>query len=203
MGFGWHDQRLISGDVPFQPLPLPLGIQDDAPMGVVIVRSAEAADAAGVAHVHTVVWRQAYLDLLPDEFLAARTITGDFWLPLITSPDPRSAIMVAVEGDVVVGFAAVGPASPPADDSGAGQLYAIYLLDSYWGTGIGYQLHSAAIAELRRFAFPEAVLCVLFDNLRAIEFYQRRGWIDQGITFEDEREGLVARERLMRLNLTP
>jgi GNAT superfamily N-acetyltransferase len=173
-------------------------------MGVVIVRSAEAADAAGVAQVHTVVWRQAYLDLLPDEFLAARTITGDFWLPLITAPDPRTAIMVAVEGDVVIGFAAVGPASPPAEvDSGVGQLYAIYLLADYWGTGIGYQIHSAAIDELRRFAFPEAVLCVLFDNLRAIEFYQRQGWIDQGITFEDEREGLVARERLMRLNLTP
>jgi GNAT superfamily N-acetyltransferase len=166
---------------------------------MVKIRPATAEDAAGIARVHTQVWREAYQDLLPPDLLARRVITEDTWLTRILQPAPRSSIHVALDdsGDVV-GFAAAGPATGPtsAEDESVGQLYAIYVVASCWGTGIGYRLHLAAMDELRAAGFSEARLWVLPGNVRAIAFYESQGWSDRGVDTDEEFEGYPVRERL-------
>jgi GNAT superfamily N-acetyltransferase len=161
------------------------------------IRPATAEDAAGIARVHTEVWRDAYQGLLPADFLARRVITADSWLNQIRQPQPRSSVRLAV-GDAgdVVGFALTGPAVAPAPaEESVGQLYAIYVLAAYWGTGIGYDLHRAAIDDLRTAGFSGAILWVLPGNVRAIAFYERQGWSDRGIE-TDDFDGVRVTERL-------
>jgi GNAT superfamily N-acetyltransferase len=163
------------------------------------IRPAAAMDAAGIATVQTEVWRDAYAGLLPADFLARRVITTDIWLNRIMKLGAQFAVQVAVDDTgTVVGFALTGPAVGPAasEDESVGQLYAIYVLAAYWGTGIGYDLHRAAIDDLRAEGFSEAILWVLPGNARAIAFYERQGWSDRGIETDDDFDGVCVTERL-------
>jgi GNAT superfamily N-acetyltransferase len=163
------------------------------------IRPATAEDAAGIARVQTEVWRDAYRGLLPADFLARRVVTEGTWLDRLTQLPPRTSVHVAVDdAGGVVGFAAAGPALVPAasEDESVGQLYAIYVLAAYWGTGIGYDLHRGATDDLRAAGFSEAILWVLPGNARAIAFYERQGWSDHGIETDDDFDGVRVTERL-------
>jgi GNAT superfamily N-acetyltransferase len=172
---------------------------------VVEIRPATAEDAAGLARVQTQVWRDAYQGLLPADFLARRVITHDLWLNRIRQLRAPFAVHVAVDdtGDVV-GFALSGPATEPEspENESSGQLYAIYVLASYWGTGVGYDLHRAAMDNLLAAGFSEAILWVLPGNAQAIAFYERQGWLDRGIETEDDLGGIRVTERQYGRRLT-
>jgi GNAT superfamily N-acetyltransferase len=166
---------------------------------MVEIRPATAEDAAGIARVHTDVWRDAYEGLLPADFLARRVVTEGTWLDRITRLPPNTSVHVAVDdAGCIVGFAAAGPALGPTsgEDESMGQMYAIYVLASYWGAGVGYALHRVALDQLRAADFSEARLWVLPGNVRAIGFYERQGWSDRGIETQDDFDGIRVTERL-------
>ncbi len=134
---------------PSSPFPRLTGTAD------VSVRPARPADAATVARVQAVTWRTAYRDVLPlavldewDEDAAALS-----WSAAITSPPtPGHGVLVAVERDTVVGFAAYGPAerspdAPPSDDGPVTEVAAL-LVEPRWGRrGHGSRL-LAAVTDL-------------------------------------------------------
>jgi GNAT superfamily N-acetyltransferase len=121
------------------------------------VRPARAADAEAIAHVQLVTWRTAYRSVLPaavlddwDEGSAA-----DSWrVAATTPPTPGHGLLVAVERDQVVGFAAFGPAELGAgeepDAAGPTSEIAVLLVEPRWGRrGHGSRL-LAAVADLAR-----------------------------------------------------
>jgi GNAT superfamily N-acetyltransferase len=61
-----------------------------------------------------------------------------------------------------------------------GELYAIYVRPSSWGTGAGRALIERAETSLRESGFPHAVLWVLKGNTRAERFYRAAGWTQEG-----------------------
>ena len=119
------------------------------------VRPARPDDAAAIARVQTVAWRTAYRELLPpavldqwDEAAAAAS-----WRSAITRPPtPGHGVLVAVEREQVVGFAAYGPAEaapgdPPSPDGPATEV-APLLVEPRWGRrGHGSRL-LAAVSDL-------------------------------------------------------
>jgi GNAT superfamily N-acetyltransferase len=121
----------------------------------VSVRPARPDDAVAIARVQTVAWRTAYRSVLPlavldewDEAAAARS-----WQAAITGPPtPGHGVLVAVERDEVVGFAAYGPAEvspddPPSPDGPATEV-APLLVEPRWGRrGHGSRL-LAAVSDL-------------------------------------------------------
>ena len=80
-----------------------------------------------------------------------------------------------VEG-VIVGFAGSGPARDK-DAVRNRELYFIYLLDAWHGTGIGQKLFDAVVP-----ADEEIYLWVAEDNPRAHRFYTRNGFSLDGAT---------------------
>ena len=74
-------------------------------------------------------------------------------------------------GEVMIGFASVGPYAPATM-----KLHKLYLLPEYHGTGIG----ARALAELEQIARDNAasvlVLNVNRHNSKAIRAYERSGW---------------------------
>lgn len=145
------------------------------------VRPIEEGDVDAVADVHVESWRVAYRGILPDDLLddpSFRQARLDRWRSRrFDGRPPGTATLVAVTDGVVVGFADTGP-EHDADDrpTGAGELFAFYLHPRAWGTGPARPLMAAAVDELRRGAFAEAVLWVFRDNPRARAFYARTGW---------------------------
>ena len=86
--------------------------------------------------------------------------------------DEYNQFAALVDGEIV-GFVGSGPArdeNPPRER----ELYFIYLLDAYHGTGIGQKLFDAACGD------RPGYLWVAKDNPRAHRFYARNGFIADG-----------------------
>jgi GNAT superfamily N-acetyltransferase len=81
--------------------------------------------------------------------------------------------VVAVADAQVVGFASCG-ACRDDDRPGARELWALYVLPDWWGTGTGAALVEAAGAL--------DVVWVLEGNARAIAFYGQQGFRPDGRT---------------------
>ena len=99
---------------------------------------------------------------------------------------PDGGVWVALAGDEVVGFACVGPAR---EVEGASQLYAIYFLQSAWGSGLAEPLALAALGDAQ-----DTIVWVLEDNPRARRFYERLGFVEDGTTREEEFGAAMVQE---------
>ncbi|MEU4695201.1 GNAT family N-acetyltransferase [Actinoplanes sp. NPDC023714] len=154
------------------------------------VRPAVPADAPGLATVHVLTWQAAYRGMMPQAYLdalsvAERAATWRGWLDRIAPP---RAVLVLSPG--VSGFVTVGAGEDPS----TGQLFAIYVLPSLWGTGCGRQLMDAGVASLTASGFTSATLWVLEENVRARRFYEAAGWHWDGATLLDDSRGFPLHE---------
>jgi GNAT superfamily N-acetyltransferase len=161
------------------------------------LRRARPADAAAIAEVHVRTWQVAYEHVFGAEQLAAidldaRTRRWQGWL------DDGEHAFVALDGGRIVAFAWVGTSSEAPDK---GELYAIYVLPSAWGSSAGTELMQAALEALRELGFGEATLWVLADNPRARRFYEREGWVLDGARREGEHLGVATPELRYRFEL--
>jgi GNAT superfamily N-acetyltransferase len=147
---------------------------------VTTVRPATMADADAIGRIQVETWTAAYEGLLPPEAIAAFDVAArqQMWRGgLARTPRPGSATFVGVVDDEVVGFATVGGSHSEED---VGELYAIYVHPTSWGTGAGRLLIERAEASLRDSGFPSALLWVLAGNERAERFYRIAGWVPDG-----------------------
>jgi GNAT superfamily N-acetyltransferase len=145
------------------------------------IRLARPEDAAAVAQVHVRAWQVGYRNLLPDGYLDGlraedRAAVYDF----SGRDSSRPSTLVAVDGEVICGFATVAPAAQ-ADAPGYGELCALYVSPERWRSGIGAVLVGAARKRLLLLGYQQAVLWLLLGNTRAERFYERDGWTSDGL----------------------
>lgn len=141
------------------------------------IRDATPDDAHAIAAVQVKTWHTTYRGLMPDSFLDAQTLEGRaaHWQRIFSNPTPHSTTLVA-EDDTgrVVGFAC-GGAQREDDLAHDGELYAIYILDTHQGQGLGRDLTQAIIEHLRGAGFKSMILWVLAANEGARRFYEAIG----------------------------
>ena len=166
------------------------------------VRTARAADLPAVAHVQAGVWRAAYGDLVDTEVRDAFTAEAfePAWRESLQSPPtPRHRLLVATEGDTVVGFAAIGPATDgdaASDEGPAGEIYALGIDPASRGHGNGSRLLNAAVDTLQAGDFETVTTWVLSLGERDRGFLGAAGlhpdgaWRDRVIA----ADGRTARE---------
>lgn len=155
------------------------------------VRLAEVADAPAVASVHVKTWQVVYRGHMPDDLLDNLSVEArtSMWERLI----PSGGVWVASDGDLVVGFVSAGPSREP---DAASELYAIYLLPSHWGSGLAEPLATAALSGM-----TDVILWVLDDNPRARRFYERLGFVADGMKREETFGSAVVKEVRYRRTL--
>src|SRR5713101_1415528 len=127
-----------------------------------MVRPATLDDAAAIARVHVASWRSTYRGLLPADFLASlgEEPYTERWTRVIG--DRSSRVFVVDEHGDVVGFASCG--RERAGEIGfAGELYAIYVLDSAQRHGHGRELVRAVAGALREMRLKDMIVWVLRD----------------------------------------
>jgi GNAT superfamily N-acetyltransferase len=162
------------------------------------VRQATSEDAAGIARVQERGWQAAYRHVFPAEELdRGGFIHTDRWRERVDRPPTGWWTFVAVLEGKVVGFTSVGPSR---DETGIGELYAIYVDPEQWSTGTGLALIEQAEEQLRT-AYTEVTLWVLEDNPRARRFYERAGWALDGGRKAEARWGVRAPEVRYRKRL--
>lgn len=154
------------------------------PSADVSCRVAWADDAPAVAAVQVRAWRTSYAGLLPEELLSAmdpETIADGWRQSLLTPPDARHRVLVALERSLVTGFALTGPAADPdLDPIVDGEITDLTVDPHRRGQGHGSRLMQACVDTLRADRFTRAVtwLGAGDDDTRA--FLTAAGWGPDG-----------------------
>lgn len=141
----------------------------------ILIKPMESDDEIkGKAYVHWKAWLEAYTGLMDAAYLEREhtlekcTDIAFRW---------RDNLLVAKDGQRVVGFVGYGPASDGTSPE-AGEVYALYILREYYGRKVGSALMSAAQEKLS--GYKSIVVWVLKGNQRAIRFYEKCGFRPDG-----------------------
>ncbi len=142
----------------------------------IAIRPAAVTDAADIARLHRLVWCETYRDLAPTEVY--HTLDEDFrrarWSDMIANPSLHQAILLAEQGDRLVGIGAVGAPTHSAFE-GRGEIRSLYIDPSVKRQGLGRRLMRELVAELAAFGYSSAALGVVVGNEPAIAFYRSLG----------------------------
>ncbi|MFG6402915.1 MULTISPECIES: GNAT family N-acetyltransferase [unclassified Microbacterium] len=146
----------------------------------IVVRPVRDVDAEALGRVHATCWHETYDHLISKaalERVSARRM-AELWTHWASQGEDYRMRAALVDGDIV-GFVGSGPARD-ADAPSVRELYFIYLLDAWHGTGIGQQLFDSAVG-----ADEPVYLWVAEDNPRAHRFYARNGFVLDGASQEE------------------
>jgi ribosomal protein S18 acetylase RimI-like enzyme len=153
------------------------------------ISSASSEDLPEVARIHVAAWKQAYVGQVPQAHLDRLSVAQRLlrWQEQF-SDRVVSGLLVANVEKQAAGFICFGPGRD-RDRQDWGEIYAIYVLESYWGGGLGYQLYKQACAELQHNSLMRAYLWVLDTNDRAIAAYKRWGGLVEHDRLKDHEIG--------------
>ena len=142
-------------------------------MSSYLVRPASARDAKAIADIHVATWQAAYKDLMPGDFLGAMTVEKRqaYWREAIEYSEPQ--LLVAVDGDKVVGFVGFDRSRDAGTKSTVGEIWAMYVTPAHWGKGAGILLWDGAREGLKEEGCTQVTLWVLLHNERALRFYEQ------------------------------
>jgi ribosomal protein S18 acetylase RimI-like enzyme len=142
------------------------------------IRQATIADASAIARVHIDTWRRTYRGIVPDDYLDAMSYergTNNWENRIEEAAESKWFIYVAInETNQVVGFISGGP-NRIDDPVYKGELYAIYILQSYQGLGIGRRLTQALVKSLLAAGIQPMMLWVFEKNASSRRFYESIG----------------------------
>ncbi len=147
-------------------------------------RVAWSDDAPAIAAVQVRAWRTSYADLLPADVLAALDPgqIAEGWRASLSRPaDARNRVLIALERNLVTGFAITGPAADPDRDPVAdGEITDLTVDPHKRGAGHGSRLMQACVDTLKADRFTRAVtwLAAADDSTRG--FLTAAGWGPDG-----------------------
>lgn len=134
---------------------------------MILVRPATLDDATDVAVIWCAGWRDGHLGGVPEELVAARTPES---FHRRAAERVRDTTVVTSDGSVAGFIMVVGD-----------EVEQVYVAAEHRGRGVAQLLLTAAEDQVANNGFGEAWLAVVASNARARAFYERAGWIDQGM----------------------
>ena len=133
-------------------------------------------DVAEIARLHRIIWCDTYRDLAPadvydaldEEYRRAR------WADMFANPRRDQRILLARQGDRLVGIGAIGASSEPAF-GGRGEIKSLYVDSSIKRQGLGRRLMCEMAREFASMGYSSVGLGVVVGNEPAIAFYSALG----------------------------
>ena len=138
-------------------------------MNISIKKMETTEETKGKAYVHWKAWHEAYAGIVNQSYLDALTLEK---CEDIAFQWPDN-LLVAKNNDQIIGFAGFGKYRDDELEN-TGEIYAIYILEKYYGKGVGYKLMHEALTLLS--TYSKVAVWVLKDNKRAISFYEKCGF---------------------------
>jgi ribosomal protein S18 acetylase RimI-like enzyme len=141
------------------------------------IRAAGVADAPAIGRISVETWRAAYAGIVPAAYLAglSSAACAAEWHDILVTPAGAHFVLVAGHAQQdPIAFAGAGP-ERSGDPRYRGELYAIYVLPSHQGRGVGRALVRAAADRLAAAGLDSLLVWVLDQNAPARAFYERLG----------------------------
>ncbi len=158
------------------------------------LRTATVDDAQAIAQIHLNGWRTTYRGLVPDAYIESldqnrRTAR---WKDMLTNGDEK--VIVATKGETVIGFVSGGETRNTLTDN-PGEIYAVYVDETYRGQGVGKQLCDKMMRWLEKSKLSPVVVWVAEGNPHR-HFYEALGGelinIKRSYTIHESELPLVA-----------
>jgi putative acetyltransferase len=126
-----------------------------------ILRRYRATDEEAAIALWLKTWQHAYPDI---DFAARVAWWRERWRNELL---PNAAVVIAEQGDRLLGFVTI---------DGQGYLDQLVVAPDHWGTGLATSL----VDEAKRLSPASITLLVNDDNIRAIRFYEKNGFVQAG-----------------------
>ena len=140
-------------------------------MSVIIKKMETDEEIRGKARVACQAWHETYPGLISQDYLDTVTVEK---CEKAAYDHPWNTF-VAKDGERVVGFVFFGE---DKEDRSVGEIFALYVLKEYYGTGLGRRLMDTALEQLKD--CPVVRLWAVKGNVRAIRFYEKCGFRPDG-----------------------
>jgi GNAT superfamily N-acetyltransferase len=163
----------------------------------VSVRPARTEDAGAVARVQLSTWQAAYAQVLHATALDLRVedVSSACAQAISAQPSPYHRVLVALDGEEVVGFAACEPAADEDIEAAAAELTAL-LVEPRWGRrGHGSRLVAAAVDIWRAEQVEVATTWVFETDVVVAGFLESAGWGPDTAGRTLAADGTEARQR--------
>jgi len=170
----------------------------------VSVRPATEQDATAIGRLQHETWQLAYRTVLPAEVLVsldADRFAASWQAAIVRPPTPAHHVLVALEGEQRVGFAAFGPDAdrqPTDPDPEHTAAISTLLVEPRWGRrGHGSRLLAAVSDLARADGVHRLIAWVPAADTASLDFYRSAGWAPDGLQRSlDTGAGTVAELRL-------
>lgn len=139
-----------------------------------VVRPATDDDVEAIAEIWDRGWHDGHDGHVPDELTAVRT--PESFRERAADRVPQTS--VAVVADEIAGFVVVHDA----------ELEQVFVAREHRGTGVAQELMAEGLRLVREAGHDQAWLAAAAGNARARRFYEREGWVDEGL-FDYAAEG--------------
>ena len=133
------------------------------------IRQFTKTDIPHIAHIHRASWILAYERLIPDEILGSLSEIHfqNLWKKNLNNESHRH--LVAEHENQIIGFISFSQFEVSTNTS---EISSLYVDPDSAGRGFGKALMKSAFNELAALGFRKALLWVVRENQRAIEFYK-------------------------------
>jgi GNAT superfamily N-acetyltransferase len=147
------------------------------------VRRARPADTAAMAALTLASWRAQPADLVPVDTLDAVSVddVAAEWLEAVAAPPSRRhVVLVALEGEELVGYALVAPSQDPDSDGSSGEVADLVVRADRTRRGHGSRLLAAVVDTLREVGTAELLVWVAVGDDARLEFLASAGLAADG-----------------------
>jgi ribosomal protein S18 acetylase RimI-like enzyme len=138
---------------------------------------------------------EGFLPLLPDGHDLPGIEPGLFD-ELLANPD--LSVLIAEEGDEVVGYVGCGTSRDEDIGDEVGEVRSLFVAPSSWGAGVGKALMAGSLDDLRERGYTEAIVWSFTANDRANGFYEAQGFTRDGAERIEERFANIPSARYRR-----
>ena len=123
-------------------------------MNITIKKRETTEETKGKAYVHWKAWHEAYAGIVNQDYLDALTLEK---CEDIAFQWPDN-LLVAKDNNQIIGFAGFGKYRDDELEN-TGEIFAIYILEKYYGKGVGYKLMHEALSHLSTYPKYNRPMC--------------------------------------------
>lgn len=151
-----------------------------------MIRRAIKNDAVSLADVLTSSWKSAYKDIIPAIELEQQTNfvqRKQMFEKMLEHP--IGEFYIATDNAIPCGQFMFCK-SRDSDLSEYAEIVSIYVIENYWHKGVGTAMMKTALLRIADLGYKNTFLWVFKDNKRARRFYEKFGFVLDGIEKESE-----------------
>lgn len=145
------------------------------------IRYATRGDSEILAHINAKSFQVAFRGIIPDNVLedkfSYKSLLGRFGLELEERTTENSIIF---KDGKPVGMQTFARDDDTERDETEIDIWRIYVLPEYWGSGVGKELILWGLSELKTKGYKKVALWVVDENERARTFYEKVGFSHDG-----------------------